>query len=99
MTRPPSRGYDDDINKTTKGLIIMTISLIKATDYCSNCGADCAPSPSIEVDPLCTACIADFRARDINLPLPTPHDFAFALKEPIAAHACNSIAWFDPTYY
>ncbi len=34
----------------------MTVSLLKATDICSNCGADCAPVDSIEVDPLCTAC-------------------------------------------
>lgn len=60
----------------------MTVTLTKITDTCTNCGADCAPSPSIEVDSLCTACIADFRARDINLDLPTLHDFAMTLTDP-----------------
>lgn len=65
----------------------MTVTLIKITDHCANCGADCAPSPSLEIDPLCTACIADFRARDINLPLPALHDLAFVLTDDYAPFA------------
>jgi hypothetical protein len=41
------------------------ISLDKAIDFCSQCGANCRPLSSIVMDPLCTACIADFRARDL----------------------------------
>lgn len=47
----------------------MTVSLAKDLTPCTNCGRDTAPAPSIEVDPLCSSCIADFRARDINAPM------------------------------
>lgn len=61
----------------------MPVSLAKNLDICSNCGRDCAPTPSIELDPLCSACIADFRARDINLPIDTLHDLAPILADHI----------------
>lgn len=56
------------------------VNLTKATDYCSNCGAACAPTASIEVDPLCTGCKFAMRAEDTFLPLDTPHDLHFVMK-------------------
>lgn len=86
----PQGGYDDDINKTTKGLIIMTtVSLIKETDTCSLCPATCAPAASIECDPLCTACAFTLLAETHLLPLTTPHELAFALRDPAAAMPIN----------
>lgn len=92
-----------------------TVSLTKSTDYCSNCGRPCEAFPGRwDIDPLCTGCKFTIKAEDTFLELPTPHDFAFALKEPVAAmelsdslyfavidpaHNCNPISWFDPTYY
>lgn len=59
---------------------MMKISLIKATDTCSHCGADCAPSPDHWAGPLCTACKHKDRAEDYFLALDTPHDLYFALQ-------------------
>lgn len=42
----------------------MTVSLLKATDICCNCGRDCAIPTSIHIDPLCTACKHHLRALD-----------------------------------
>lgn len=71
------------------GTLGAPISLIKVTDTCTRCGAACAPSPSFEVDALCTACKFDFAACDTFLPLPTPHDLHFAMREPAAAMPTN----------
>lgn len=69
----------------------MTVTLAKIDESCTNCGAPCAPSLSIEVDPLCTACKADFRARDLNLPIDALHDLAPILSDII------TIYMIDPT--
>lgn len=68
---------------------LPTVSLVKHLDICANCGRDCAPTPSIEVDPLCSGCIADFRACDINIPLPALHDLWFALQAPAITMPTN----------
>lgn len=67
----------------------MTISLIKETDTCARCGADCAPTNSYDIDPLCTACMTDIIARDAMIDLPALHDLAFAMREPAAAMPIN----------
>jgi hypothetical protein len=56
------------------GTLGAPISLIKATDRCTRCGADCAPASSIEIDPLCTACNFDLIARDEFLTIIGPND-------------------------
>ena len=65
---------------------MTTVSLIKENlDTCSLCGNACAAPDSIECDPLCTACAFTLLAETNFLPLTTPHDFAFAIREPAAA--------------
>lgn len=77
LTARGVRGYDDDINKTTRGLIDMMISLIKETDYCAQCGGDCAPPDNIYIDPICTGCAFMMRSDDIfPAPMPAPRDLA-----------------------
>lgn len=39
------------------------VDLIKVTDICSRCPATCAATTH-DIDPLCTACLADLRAKD-----------------------------------
>lgn len=90
MTRPLNSIEACALNEgraslTADGTLIHSVSFDKHLDICSNCGRNCAPALSIEVDPLCSGCIADFRARDINLPLPALHDLHFALQAPAIA--------------
>jgi hypothetical protein len=61
----------------------MTVSLTKATDLCSTCGAACRPEASIYSDPSCTACLFDRNAEENFLPLPGLHDLALLLAEPV----------------
>jgi hypothetical protein len=73
----------------TTVFITKIVDLTKITDTCCNCGADCAPANSIEVDPICTACAHTILAETHLIPLPALHDFAFALREPAAAMPTN----------
>lgn len=63
----------------------MKVNLTKIPTCCTRCGVPCAYSGSVDIDSICTACAFDMNAEFLYLELPTPHDFAFALREPAAA--------------
>lgn len=48
----------------TVNLAKITVNLTKPTEYCARCFALCAPTGNLYIDPLCTACKADLRARN-----------------------------------
>lgn len=59
----------------------MTVSMIKATDFCATCARPCAPAAHFAADPTCTACAHDLAARDLFPSLTTPHDLFFNLRD------------------
>jgi hypothetical protein len=57
------------------------VDLTKTTDTCTRCGADCAPFQGRwDIDPLCTACKALFRARDCFPPMTNLTELATAIS-------------------
>jgi hypothetical protein len=58
----------------------MPINLIKETDACARCLADCAPTGSWSIEPLCTGCIHDLKASTIPPIGLTPDDMILILR-------------------